>query len=162
MAYGDISDPSGATCCKSGFYTNSGWDPVTGFGSIQYSNLEAMITNAVYVPTDDDGFADDDFIVHNYADDYIDDDNFATDDHGGYFDDDDAGDTDKSLTAGGFFAMAIGILGGLALIGTAIFIAMGGGGTGAAAAGGAGAGAGASEGIAMATANPMAAPAAAP
>jgi hypothetical protein len=64
MAYGNVSNPSGATCCESGFYTNYGWDPVTGYGSIQYSNIESMIEDAVFMFGDDDGFADDDFIVH--------------------------------------------------------------------------------------------------
>jgi hypothetical protein len=42
MAYGDVSDPSGATRCKSGFYATSGWDPLTGFGSGNYSSLVAL------------------------------------------------------------------------------------------------------------------------
>lgn len=30
-------------CCASGFETAAGWDPVTGFGSITYSNLLAAL-----------------------------------------------------------------------------------------------------------------------
>lgn len=58
-AWGDISNPSGAICCNSGFYASPGWDPVTGFGSIQYENLNKMIENA---PEHDDGvyYSDDD------------------------------------------------------------------------------------------------------
>ena len=49
IAYNDIT--SGANfctagspliCCESGFYTTTGWDPVTGFGSINYPNLAYM------------------------------------------------------------------------------------------------------------------------
>jgi len=35
-------DPSQATCCNSGFYSTYGWDPVTGFGSLQYTQLDPM------------------------------------------------------------------------------------------------------------------------
>jgi tripeptidyl-peptidase I len=34
--------PSDATCCASGFTTACGWDPVTGWGSIDYPHFEAM------------------------------------------------------------------------------------------------------------------------
>jgi len=51
MAYGNIADAVNATCCESGFYASAGWDPLTGFGSIQYPNLAEMIENA---PVSDD------------------------------------------------------------------------------------------------------------
>eukprot|EP01042_Synura_sphagnicola_P030192 gene30192-biopygen28894 len=34
-------------CCKQGFYAASGWDPVTGFGSIDFKKLNALMVNAV-------------------------------------------------------------------------------------------------------------------
>jgi tripeptidyl-peptidase-1 len=46
MADGDIEHAANATCCESGFYATAGWDPLTGFGSIQYPNLAEMIDNA--------------------------------------------------------------------------------------------------------------------
>lgn len=36
------STPSAATCCASGFYTTTGWDPVTGWGSVNYTAFAAM------------------------------------------------------------------------------------------------------------------------
>ena len=42
LAYGDVDHPSGATCCESGFTAIAGWDPTTGFGSINYVNLLNM------------------------------------------------------------------------------------------------------------------------
>jgi tripeptidyl-peptidase-1 len=41
---GDNKCTSGSPliCCKSGFYANAGWDPVTGWGSIFYPNLGIM------------------------------------------------------------------------------------------------------------------------
>lgn len=36
-----------ATCCASGFYTADGWDPVTGWGSIDFTNFAAMFNNTV-------------------------------------------------------------------------------------------------------------------
>jgi hypothetical protein len=35
-------DYSSATCCDAGFYATSGWDPVTGMGSISYPNFLAI------------------------------------------------------------------------------------------------------------------------
>lgn len=32
-----------ATCCSAGFTSTPGWDPVTGWGSITYSNLALML-----------------------------------------------------------------------------------------------------------------------
>ena len=37
-------------CCKQGFYAASGWDPVTGFGSIDFRKLNSLLVNAA-VPT---------------------------------------------------------------------------------------------------------------
>ena len=34
-------------CCKQGYYAASGWDPVTGFGSIDFSKLNSLMVNAV-------------------------------------------------------------------------------------------------------------------
>jgi len=42
LSYGDVNHPSGATCCESGFTAIAGWDPTTGFGSINYINLLNM------------------------------------------------------------------------------------------------------------------------
>ena len=36
------ANANGPRCCTAGFYAAVGWDPVTGFGSIMYSNLELM------------------------------------------------------------------------------------------------------------------------
>lgn len=41
MSYGGDT-PSSAVCCNSGFYATTGWDPVTGWGSINFDNLGAM------------------------------------------------------------------------------------------------------------------------
>jgi hypothetical protein len=38
------SNPSSASCCPSGFYASSGWDPVTGLGSIYYTTLSEMFS----------------------------------------------------------------------------------------------------------------------
>jgi len=35
-------NPSEAVCCKSGFYATPSWDPLTGWGSINFDNLGAM------------------------------------------------------------------------------------------------------------------------
>ncbi len=35
------SEPT--NCCSSGFYSASGWDPVTGLGSINYNSLESIL-----------------------------------------------------------------------------------------------------------------------
>ena len=52
------NNPSNAFCCDSGFYTTTGWDPVTGFGSINFGNLSALLETEVLTDlsyTDDDG-----------------------------------------------------------------------------------------------------------
>mmetsp|Transcript_15148 Transcript_15148/g.33417 ORF Transcript_15148/g.33417 Transcript_15148/m.33417 type:complete len:776 (-) Transcript_15148:189-2516(-) len=50
-------DPSQATCCDAGFDAAEGWDPVTGFGSIQYQNLATMfgqqVNNYTYITASD-------------------------------------------------------------------------------------------------------------
>ena len=53
IAYGDTSNPSGATCCVSGFYSTTGWDPVTGYGSVQFDNLYTLFAD--HMVTDDSG-----------------------------------------------------------------------------------------------------------
>ena len=45
---------AGATCCDAGFKAGTGWDPVTGFGSIKFDALSAMFgitTNHIPSPT---------------------------------------------------------------------------------------------------------------
>jgi tripeptidyl-peptidase-1 len=41
-----------ATCCSSGFYATTGWDPVTGWGSIQFDNLARSlgVSNLSMIP----------------------------------------------------------------------------------------------------------------
>eukprot|EP00981_Chlorochromonas_danica_P000552 scaffold125_cov156-Ochromonas_danica.AAC.1 len=49
------NDNGNAPCCSTGFYTASGWDPVTGWGSIFYPDFSAIFSVATpYTPTDDD------------------------------------------------------------------------------------------------------------
>lgn len=44
------TNPSGASCCASGFSATVGWDPVTGLGSIYYPQLAKIFyVNATYV-----------------------------------------------------------------------------------------------------------------
>ena len=31
------------TCCDEGFYATEGWDPVTGFGSVNFDKLSAVL-----------------------------------------------------------------------------------------------------------------------
>lgn len=41
-------------CCTSGFTTSSGWDPVTGIGSINFANFKSILTglgNQLNIPT---------------------------------------------------------------------------------------------------------------
>jgi hypothetical protein len=48
--------PADATCCEQGFTAITGWDPATGFGSVNYAKLLA-----VYGPSgNDDDVANDD------------------------------------------------------------------------------------------------------
>ncbi len=42
IAFSDIEHASHAHCCESGFYATAGWDPTTGFGSMNYPNVLAM------------------------------------------------------------------------------------------------------------------------
>lgn len=43
---------AGATCCNSGFSTSSGWDPVTGMGSLTFPSMAMIFANEViYTPT---------------------------------------------------------------------------------------------------------------
>jgi hypothetical protein len=90
-------DPATAVCCDSGFYASTGWDPLTGFGSINYPNLNAMVDNA---PEHDDGIYFDDDINQG---------------------DDDSSSSSSSLSAGAIAGIVIGTLVGLALVGVAIF-----------------------------------------
>ena len=32
-------------CCDEGFYATTGWDPTTGFGSVDYTGFEAAFTS---------------------------------------------------------------------------------------------------------------------
>ena len=44
------TNPSDAQCCPSGFSAGTGWDPITGLGSIFYPNLAGIFSvNASYV-----------------------------------------------------------------------------------------------------------------
>jgi len=47
------NQPQTATCCTAGFTTCTGWDPVTGWGSISYSNFALLFGYAVpnYAPS---------------------------------------------------------------------------------------------------------------
>jgi tripeptidyl-peptidase I len=54
IAYGDLDHPEDAVCCNSGFAATSGWDPVTGWGSVDYTSLVTMF-DPNYVASDDDG-----------------------------------------------------------------------------------------------------------
>eukprot|EP01031_Cornospumella_fuschlensis_P032428 gene32428-39213_t len=59
-SYSNINNPSGATCCASGFYTTAGWDPVTGWGSVFYRDFAAIFDVAApYTRDDDDGSSSD-------------------------------------------------------------------------------------------------------
>lgn len=45
---------SGALCCNTGFSAVPGWDPTTGFGSIDFTEFSALFNHSVtFVPTDD-------------------------------------------------------------------------------------------------------------
>jgi hypothetical protein len=43
------SDASDAVCCGAGFSASSGYDPVTGLGSVSFDNLEAMLNGDAVV-----------------------------------------------------------------------------------------------------------------
>lgn len=43
------SDSSQATCCASGFSAGTGWDPVSGWGSIQFPNFVEIFSTALPV-----------------------------------------------------------------------------------------------------------------
>ncbi|KAJ1430238.1 peptidase S8/S53 domain-containing protein, partial [Ochromonadaceae sp. CCMP2298] len=34
-----------AVCCDEGFYASTGWDPLTGFGSVNYAKFAAIFAN---------------------------------------------------------------------------------------------------------------------
>ena len=34
--------PGGDTCCPQGYYATKGWDPTTGFGSVNYAKMQAV------------------------------------------------------------------------------------------------------------------------
>lgn len=55
LVYGDIDHPSNAVCCDSGFYATTGWDPVTGLGSLKYGELETIFMHPRTGTDDDDG-----------------------------------------------------------------------------------------------------------
>lgn len=37
------------TCCSQGFTATAGWDPVTGWGSVDYAKFESLFTQAQQV-----------------------------------------------------------------------------------------------------------------
>ena len=39
-----------AFCCDEGFYATKGWDPATGFGSVDYARFEALLTADLDAP----------------------------------------------------------------------------------------------------------------
>eukprot|EP01039_Chlorochromonas_danica_P006646 gene6646-7346_t len=45
---------SGSTCCNEGFYATTGWDPVTGLGSIDFHSFYTFFANSTAVKDDDD------------------------------------------------------------------------------------------------------------
>ena len=49
------SSTGNPTCCDSGFTATSGWDPVTGWGSMDYTQLLKLFP----VATSDDFYSDD-------------------------------------------------------------------------------------------------------
>eukprot|EP00428_Durinskia_dybowskii_P062055 CAMPEP_0170380796 /NCGR_PEP_ID=MMETSP0117_2-20130122/14069_1 /TAXON_ID=400756 /ORGANISM="Durinskia baltica, Strain CSIRO CS-38" /LENGTH=661 /DNA_ID=CAMNT_0010636329 /DNA_START=129 /DNA_END=2114 /DNA_ORIENTATION=+ len=53
--YNKCTAGSNPVCCDSGFYATSGWDPVTGFGSVFYPNFAAMFeVDSEFFAYDDD------------------------------------------------------------------------------------------------------------
>ena len=53
--YNKCTAGSNPVCCDSGFYATSGWDPVTGFGSVFYPNFAAMFeVDSDFFDYDDD------------------------------------------------------------------------------------------------------------
>merc|ERR1712151_1084510 len=34
-----------STCCSQGFYATSGWDPITGWGSVDYAKFESLFVS---------------------------------------------------------------------------------------------------------------------
>jgi hypothetical protein len=53
------SDYRNAVCCDSGFYTAVGWDPVTGWGSINFPQFAAIFDVAVTYTNPTDSSSDD-------------------------------------------------------------------------------------------------------
>ena len=51
LSWGNTSDLVNTPCCEAGFSAIPGWDPVTGFGSLDYTNLLTMFENPVANPT---------------------------------------------------------------------------------------------------------------
>ena len=41
----------GVSCCIQGFNTTLGWDPVTGFGSVDFTKLYTLLVNPLLAPT---------------------------------------------------------------------------------------------------------------
>jgi hypothetical protein len=54
---GKTHDPASALCCTQGFTAITGWDPVTGLGSVNYSKLLTVLGPA---SNSDDANANDD------------------------------------------------------------------------------------------------------
>jgi len=51
-AYGGINPSTNAQCCASGFLTATGWDPVTGWGSVLFTSFAAMFDfDITYIPS---------------------------------------------------------------------------------------------------------------
>jgi hypothetical protein len=42
---------SAGTCCSEGFYTAEGWDPVTGFGSVDFTGFYTLFLDLGYTPS---------------------------------------------------------------------------------------------------------------
>eukprot|EP01038_Epipyxis_sp_PR26KG_P010227 gene10227-13759_t len=45
------SNSATVTCCSAGFYAAAGWDPVSGWGSVNYGNLLQILGSAITYPT---------------------------------------------------------------------------------------------------------------
>ena len=59
VAYDGPLPETGAVCCQSGFFCTKGWDPVTGWGSIDYSEFSSIFAVATPYVVSSSGGDDD-------------------------------------------------------------------------------------------------------
>jgi hypothetical protein len=51
------TNPLTATCCQAGFTATKGWDPLTGWGSVNYTQFAQIFDANNFIPTDQESLA---------------------------------------------------------------------------------------------------------